>query len=163
MKSNLSFLIFLFVCLLTVSGCKKDDEPLTKTDILTAKAWKFQDLVAFGQNLTTLGVGSFLGPVANSDFKFNRDGTYVATNRTTNASAPGKWEFDTNETKLILDKGTSSESTFDILTLTDKNLDLRLLVDKTSIDVSQLPENIRALYIFAPASIPVDVKLVPAS
>ncbi|MDO1446168.1 hypothetical protein Q0590_07890 [Rhodocytophaga aerolata] len=160
--SALLFALLLSICI--ISGCKKDDEPKqpTKTDILTGRDWKFQDLFAFGQNLTTLGVAQYLGGVTNSNFKFNKDGSYIATNRTTNATTPGKWEFGSNETTLILDKGTADETTFDIVTLTDKNLDLRFSINKNEIDSSLLPANLRALLVFADEQIPVDVKLIPA-
>jgi hypothetical protein len=163
MKKHLAFLILSCVCILAFSGCKKDDEkPITKTDILSAKAWKFQDLSAFGQNVTALGVAGYLGGIANSDFKFNKDGTYTATNRTSSASTQGKWEFGNNETQLILDKGTANETPYDIITLSNTNLDLRVSIAKNTIDASQLPSDLRNLLIFAPANIPVDIKLIPA-
>jgi hypothetical protein len=164
MKSYSVLLCVLLLSILIITGCKKDDEPKqpTKTDILTGREWKFQDLFAFGQNLTSLGVAQYLGGVTNSNFKFNKDGSYVATDRTTNATTPGKWEFSADEKQLILDKGTADETTFEIVTLTDKNLDLRFLINKNEIDSSLLPANLRALLIFADEQIQVDVKLVPA-
>jgi hypothetical protein len=163
MKKQLASLIILIACLVAVSGCKKDDnKPPTKTDILTAKAWKLQDILAFGQNVTTLGLSSYLGSLTNADFKFNRDGTYTATNRTTNAASQGKWEFGSNETQLILDKGTQDETIYEIVTLTNANLDLRRSIIKSTIDATLLPDNLRALLLLAPANIQVDIKLVPA-
>ncbi len=162
MKKYLALLIFCFVSLILISSCKKDDEPKqpSKTDILTAKAWQFQDARAFDQSLTTLGLTDALGGLTNSDFKFNADGTYVATNRSTGTASQGKWEFASNETVLLLDKGTAEETSLQITTLTDKNLDLKLSFDKNSVDASRLPDNIRALLLFAPATILVDILLV---
>jgi hypothetical protein len=163
MKKNLNYFILLFACILAFSGCKKDnDKPVTKTDILSAKAWKLQDMLAFGQNVTSLGLGSYLGSLTNADFKFNKDGTYTATNRATNAASQGKWKFGNNETQLILDEGTSDQTTYDIITLTTTNLDLRMSINKSTIDGSLLPDNLRALLLLAPANIPVDIKLIPA-
>jgi hypothetical protein len=166
MKKQLAFLILSFAFIITFSACKKDDEPKQSAKFLalTAKPWKLQNAMVLEQDVVALGLGQYLGGLSNAEFKFNTDGTYTATNRTTNSSAPGKWEFGSNETRLITDKGTAEERTYEVVTLTNTNLDLRWSINKSTIDTSQLPENIRLLLLspFTPANIPVDLKLVPA-
>jgi hypothetical protein len=132
---------------------------------LTAKPWKLQNAMVVGQDVVALGLGQYLGGLSNAEFKFNTDGTYTATNRTTNDSSPGKWEFGSDETRLITDKGTADERTYEVVTLTNTNLDLRWSIEKSTINTSQLPENIRLLLLspFTPAVIPVDIKLIPAA
>lgn len=164
MKKYAALLVVLLVYISIISGCKKDDEPNqpTRTDILTGREWKFQEIWAFNQNLTNLGITDYFGELANSNFKFNRDGSYTATNRTTNDEVTGKWEFNSDETQLILNKGTSNENTLGIVTLTDKNLDLRQTIDPASIDAATLPLQFRLLFSTVTQPFPVDIKLIPA-
>jgi hypothetical protein len=166
MKKQPAFLILLLAFLITFSACKKDDEPKQSAKMLalTAKSWRLQNAMVLGQDVVALGLGQYLGGFNNAEFKFNTDGTYTAKNRATNASTQGKWEFGSNETRLIADKGTPEERTYEIIVLTNTNLDLKWSLDKSTIDASQLPSDIRLLLLspLTPASIPVDIKLIPA-
>lgn len=156
----------LFVLLLTlalVAGCKKDDkeaEP-TKTAIVTAKAWKLDKIFALNQDITSFVGEDLLGELGNSDVKFNVDGTYTSTNRSTNATANGNWEFSADETKMILNKGTTRELTLDVIQLSNSNLDLRQNIDKESIDASQLPIQYQLLLATLTGPVALDIKLIP--
>jgi hypothetical protein len=158
----------LFVLILTLAilvGCKKDDEPEaapTKTQLLTAKAWKLDKIMAQGFDVTSLLGAEVLGELGNSNIQFKTDGTYESTNRTTNAKSSGKWEFNNDQTQMTLDKGTVGELTLDIIQLNDKNLDLQEKINKSDIDVSQLPAQYQILLATIPDPINVDIKLIHA-
>lgn len=159
-------LLFILVLMLSIiTGCKKDDGPdaaPTKTQLLTAKAWKLDKIMALGFDVTSLLGEEALGELSNSNIQFKADKTYTSINRTTNASNNGKWEFTADETKVILDKGTANEMTLDVVQLADKNLDLQQKINKSDIDVSQLPAQYQLLLSTVPSPIVVDIKLIPA-
>jgi hypothetical protein len=142
----------LFVCVIAltfiISSCKKDKETVpSKTALLTAKAWKLDKVLLFNTEVTDPNILATIGGLANSEVKFNADGTYTATDRTTNTKTNGTWEFNSDQTKLTV-KGstTGSDVTFDIKTLTDKNMDLFTQQAITGY----------------PISVPIDIKLIPA-
>jgi hypothetical protein len=164
MKS-IQLLFVLVFTLAIMSGCKKDDEPAaapTKTQLLTAKAWKLDKIMALGFDVTSLLGAEVLGELGNSNIQFKTDGTYTSTNRTTNASSSGKWEFNTDETQLILDKGSVNELSLDLIQLSDKNLDLQEKINKSDINTSQLPAQYQILLATVADPIIVDIKLIPA-
>lgn len=164
MKSY-QFLFALVITLSLLAGCKKDDdkeaEP-TKTALLTAKPWKLDKIIAFSQDVTNLLGAEVLGELGNSNVQFKSDGTYESTNRTTNAKTSGKWEFNTEQTKVILNKGTARELTLDVIQLSANNLDLQQKISKSTIDVSLLPAQYQLLFAAVPDPIVVDIKLIPA-
>jgi hypothetical protein len=148
MKSIHSIVVLLFI-LIFAAGCKKDDDKekeLTKTAILTAKPWKLDKFLIFGQPVTDPEILEAVGSLANSDVQFKADGTYTATNRSTGAKTNGNWEFNADQTKLTIKGGATSEDiTFNIVTLTDKNLDLST---QQTVDGFPFP-------------VTVDIKLIP--
>jgi hypothetical protein len=125
-KVKYSALLILFLATLFVAGCKKDDEPEapSKTDLLTAKAWKLNTISAPPLPDNDPRVMSVIGGLSNSNVKFENNGTYTATNRNTNAVETGTWEFNADQTQIITDKGQSDSFTFTIVNLTANNLDL---------------------------------------
>jgi hypothetical protein len=164
MKS-IQLLFVLILTLALVTSCKKDDEPEaapTKTQLLTAKAWKLDKITASGFDVTSLLGAEVLGELGNSNIQFKTDGTYTSTNRTTNASTNGKWEFNTDQTQIILDKGSVGEMTLDVTQLTDKNLDLQEKINKNDVDMSQIPAEYQLIIAAIPNPINVDIKLIPA-
>lgn len=61
---------------------------------------------------------------SGSTFKFNTNGSYDAElgDISNNEEVEGTWEFASNETKIIFDKGTDDEETYDIVTLSSSTL-----------------------------------------
>jgi hypothetical protein len=98
------------------SGCKKDNAPTepveTRTQILTSTSWKVQKATSPGPVDVTAQL-----PIGGVSFR--TDGTYnMAMNQ-------GTWEFTSNETQILFDKGRSTQILADIITLTTSELLLR--------------------------------------
>ena len=111
---------------LTIVSCEKDKE-VSKTDLLTKSSWKVEDATITSSDpfLTAL-FEAFKNLIVNSQIKFNKSdsgNTYTVTD--SSGSSSGTWEFSSNETKLIFDKGTSDETTYDILKLTSSELEVK--------------------------------------
>ncbi|HEY5826496.1 MAG TPA: hypothetical protein VIT44_19130 [Cyclobacteriaceae bacterium] len=122
-----SILFVSIAALLSLSSCKDDDDPSTKskTDLLTQNTWKYKGVLpANDLNAQFLGI-----LYKDSEYTFKKDKTYSSILFT--IPITGKWEFAEDETQLILDKGEQEELTFKVKTLDDSNLEL------TSIDSNQ--------------------------
>ncbi|QHT67537.1 hypothetical protein GXP67_13320 [Rhodocytophaga rosea] len=133
MKS-IQLLLVLALSLALISSCKKDDDKEaapTKTQLLTAKAWKIKAITTNPAVPAGLGIDvdalieQALGDLSNSDVKFESNGNYVATNRTTGTTTTNKWEFLNNETQLKI-TSEGEDYTFDIKELTTTTLNLSL-------------------------------------
>ena len=147
-----SAVFILFIAILSITGCKKDDEEPaapTKTDLITAQSWKLKQpggVLILGQTTSDPTILALLGALGNSSVKFEKEGNYVATDNSNNSVTRGKWEFSADETQLIIDKGTNEEYTLKIELVDANNLDL-----STQQTVTGVPLPIR-----------VDIFLVPA-
>jgi hypothetical protein len=115
-------LTFLFALLLVtgMSSCKKDeDKGPSKRDMLTAGQWRGASIWFNGNDVTRelREDEDFPFDVSQLYIKFDQAGTYLDTysGRTGN----GTWEFAQNEEAILLDKGTSRESTVQVTKLTD--------------------------------------------
>jgi hypothetical protein len=133
MKYN-HLLFVLALTLVLISSCKKDDDteaPLTKTQLLTANSWKIKDITTNPPVPAGLGIDvdalieQALGNLSNSDVKFETNGNYVATNRTTGNTTTDKWEFVNNETQLKI-TSEGENYTFELRELTATTLNLSL-------------------------------------
>jgi len=101
-----------------ISSCSSDDEiALTKTQLLTQAPWKFSTISTGDVTADALFQLVFTG----FTITFNTDGT-TSVSFPSEPSVNGTWEFTTNETKILLDKGTMDEQTFDIQSLTAATL-----------------------------------------
>ena len=109
-------LIYLFTITLLsfifVSFSKGESSSLIKSKkiLLTQEIWKSEKVV-MGENDVTQSVGNF-------SVKFFLDGT---CKEYTNGilDEQGTWEFNSDRTKIISDKGTEEEETVTILELTE--------------------------------------------
>lgn len=121
MKKIKSLLVlFILGSLLLFSSCSKDDDPtLTKTQLLTQNTWKYSS----GTSTNPL-VQALMGLLAGTEYVFKTDKTYSVT-QLGQSIASGKWEFSSDETKIILDKGSVDESTLEIVTLDGSNLEVK--------------------------------------
>jgi hypothetical protein len=117
--SNL--LLLLAAVLVMAASCKKDDpkpgpdEPETTRQDQISKTWKVSAILI--NNAPAAGVD-----FSSYSFEFKKSGSYDIEAGT--LSGTGKWELNSNEEKLILDKGTDTQKTADILSLTDSKLEL---------------------------------------
>lgn len=150
-------IVFLLFVLTFLAGCKKDDDKekeLTKTAMLTAKPWKIQNISTNPAVPAGLPVDinaiirEALGDLSNSDIKFDANGTYVSTDRTTGATSSDKWSFGSNETQLIINSDGETY-TFKIEQLTTSNLNLSL---PYPVNFGGLPINLTVLVNLIPAS-----------
>lgn len=126
MKPNLKSLLAMamMASVLILSSCGKDDDPAkSKTVLLTQHTWKFSAVTSDFPGFD-LFKEEFATDYESDEFKFNEDKTYTYTN-TADASAnmSGKWEFSSDETKLILDKGTDDEETYTVVKLDEGTLE----------------------------------------
>jgi hypothetical protein len=115
--------LFFAALLLQITACKdKDDdpEPISKTDLLTAKTWKMNKVLGNGLNITNEPV---VQEYKDMEITFRPDGTYVGS--TTDGTVEGTWAFAENETELVFDPGTTDAYTWEIVELKENSLKLR--------------------------------------
>jgi len=108
----------------------KDDgtcEYYTNTELLTMEVWKYSSLSTTGSNEADM-ITFFTG----ATFNFKTDGTVAFSFPSEPAASETKtWEFASNETKILLDKGLDSEDTIDMPTLDTDNLTIKFTDDDT--------------------------------
>jgi hypothetical protein len=111
MKSTARVIILLSVATL-IWGCKSSSpvEPLqTKTDLLTGSVWMLQKALALGPS-----AGQSTDITSQFPFismTFNKDGSYQM------ADYSGTWQFTDNETSILFDKGSSTQTAAKIIEL----------------------------------------------
>lgn len=115
-----SILIFLV-------ACQKEDEvaPPTKAEIISQNPWVFQSATASGTDVSN---NPALACIKDNTLTFTKTGSYTVTEGTVicSPSTAGSftWNFQTNETQLILSSPLfpGGSGTCDIITLNDANL-----------------------------------------
>lgn len=128
---NLSKVLLLFVALgvtLATSSCKKEDEP-TKTELLT-KTWKISEVYVNGQLDADPSYGMYR-------FTFTATGTYNITY--TGGADNGVWEFNTDESRIIFDKGTADEDTWEVMSLTMESSRMKATDDGDTLELLFVP------------------------
>lgn len=137
-------------------GCDpdKDEDPAptttttaTKTQLLTSIAWRQVAAVA-SPGIDTGGVAPVTNIISFMDaceldnkHTFKTDKTYVDDEGATKCdpadpqTTTGTWEFNSGETKLLLDKGTADEMEMTLVEITSSTLKLSF---KDSLGSSQL-------------------------
>jgi hypothetical protein len=114
-------MLLLAAVLVMATSCKKDnptpgpDKPETSRKDEMSKTWKVSAILV--NNAPAEGVD-----LSSYRFEFKKSGDYNIT--AGSLTGTGDWELSSNEEKLILDKGTSSQKTAEILSLTDSKLEL---------------------------------------
>ncbi len=103
-----------FIIILAATACK-DSSPVTpaksKTDLLTQTSWQIQKVYDISSSPgQKIDITSQMPYVYET---FNKDGTVYTS------VMNGTWEFINQETQILLNKGTSSQLTLDILELTE--------------------------------------------
>lgn len=110
----------IVLLILLAVACKKDDNQLNpeQRKEQLSQAWKVNAVLVNGQ--------PYAGTEYNNwQFDFRKDGTYTFING--GASEQGKWELDSNGSRLLLDKGSSAEVVFTILQLDTGSLEVERL------------------------------------
>ncbi|MCC2545994.1 hypothetical protein LJY25_06020 [Hymenobacter sp. BT175] len=118
------------------TACSKEDDPKTKTELITAKSWRmtaFTITTTTGSNTTTQDLYASAGACSKDNFtKFNTDKRVIFDEGTTKCSTTdpqsetGNWDFTANEAKLLLSEpGSSSAITYDLVELSESTLKLR--------------------------------------
>jgi hypothetical protein len=111
------FLSLLFVLLLVqVTACRDkadDPEPLSRSQMLTAKTWKMNKVLGNGIDITNQPQ---VQEYKDMQLSFKEDKTYTIVSTT--GTITGTWALEENDTKLVFDPDTATEDTWDILELT---------------------------------------------
>lgn len=105
----------------TVSAICQVTVNFSKKPLLTSHIWKFNDLSStnfFAQ----IYINSLKESMINAIVNFDAAGTY--TGSMTGQTETGSWEFNADETSIIIDKGTAYETKADIVQLTSNVLEL---------------------------------------
>jgi len=112
MKHHPQFLVLVCLAALSFGACSDSStEPtVDKFEALTAKPWKVVSYTEGGTDMTQIGPKELTFKV-DSTVKW---GEY---------SVP--WEFASNESQIVLNKGESDERTWDIVDLTSSSLKLK--------------------------------------
>jgi Lipocalin-like domain len=93
------------------SSTTTNTTPIPKKDLLT-RMWKISEAYRNGQ---------INSDAALNDYRitFNQNGLYTVINGT---PPSGSWEFNTDQTKIIMDKGSSTSIVEDIIELSQVKL-----------------------------------------
>jgi Bacterial Ig-like domain (group 2) len=102
--------------------CQVTVNSLSKKILLTSHIWKFNDLSSTNW-LAQLYINSL--NMTNTTVNFDAAGTY--TGSMTGQTENGSWEFNADETSIIIDKGTAYEIKADIVQLTSNVLELNAI------------------------------------
>jgi hypothetical protein len=137
----------LSVCLLLLAvlfSCKKEkEEPAPdRRTLLTARAWRINEVLANNLPVTDPALLAMLGPFNQTTIRFNNDGTLTATQADGTATS-GTWKFGSTEDQLEVALGGQNYQ------FTIKQLEATRLVLTTT-------------YTFQGFSIPGELRMVPA-
>jgi hypothetical protein len=123
---HLKFLVIFFALVVAFSSCKKDDPKATKTSDIV-RTWQVNKLSAkvgtFELVVYEKGKNDNMQDFSKFRLTFQKDGKYTGVDDEGQKTG-GTWAFKDNETKLVLDEGTSSAVTFNIQKLSSGNLDI---------------------------------------
>jgi hypothetical protein len=122
MKTQKFALLIALFSLFILGACEKKEVKPNKTALLTEKTWKPNEAYVDGKPATTTAP-----QVLTWRYEFRNNGTYTWTSA--GNSVPGVWEFNTDQTKIILDKASSSEEAWDIQNLEKGKLNIKSKVE----------------------------------
>lgn len=115
----------LFALLITVAivSCQDDEVTKSRTDLLTQHTWKIESGTPADHALVESAMDAAI------EYSFKKDGTLTAIDSRVEEPIVGTWEFNSDETKIISDKGTDHETTSDISILDNTHLEFKSLSD----------------------------------
>lgn len=117
-------------------SCKKEEPttppvtPPTKKEMLV-RTWKIQSMTI---NQMPMPDSFFV----DQRLTFKADGTYTSGDGS-GADDNGVWEFNSEQTKIIMDKGTDDETNADIVELSSTKLHMKETEDNTTVEMVLIP------------------------
>lgn len=136
MKKLQAIVLFLAVAGLSLTACKKEETTPSNTggssskSTLIAKTWRVTEAQINGQVSSDPSLNSIR-------FTFNSNGTYTLLQD--GDSDTGTWEFNADQTAVILDRGTQFEWTMTLVTLTSSSMRLTWSEDGANFNVLMQP------------------------
>jgi len=127
--SVLTFLIFTAIAL---TGCEKNDNvnDTIKTPLLTAHVWNF-DKYSMTSTEYQHTIFAMTAALTDVTWSFAANGTWTQSESGLSYAVDyGTWEWNADETKLILGKDTENERIYDLITLTVDVLEIGMLVSE---------------------------------
>jgi hypothetical protein len=124
--------ILLITVTVAFSACKKEKPaptPPTNKELLT-KAWKVNEAYVNGQLSSDPSWSSFR-------ITFKTDGTYTSAFGTGNGS--GVWEFNSDQSRVILNKGTADEETMEIKKLDESTFNMKETDGTDTLELFMIP------------------------
>ena len=114
MKAIKNIFILLIICAFATqyAGCSKDDSNPTNTEFLS-KAWRIVSVTINGAADTSTDYSAFR-------LTFTVDGSYTLASP--DGTDTGTWAFNSNETSIVVDAGTTDEFTMTIIALAASSL-----------------------------------------
>jgi hypothetical protein len=118
------------------ASCKKEETTTppvhnpTKKEMIS-RTWKVETMTV---NQMPMPDSFFV----NSRMTFKADGTYT-TSDGSGDDDNGTWEFNSEENKIIMDKGTSDEETMDIVELSSSKLRVKETMDDDTLEMTLIP------------------------
>ncbi len=121
-------ILFLAFSLIMVS-CKKEDPAPTKKEMIS-KTWKTKEVYINGQLSSDPAWSSIRTEV-------KQNGTYTTTS--SSGTNSGVWEFNSDESKIIFDKGSTDEETWEILSLTESQWKGKVTYGTSNVEILWQP------------------------
>jgi len=122
--------LLIFGSLLMLDSCLPTDEVIAdRIPKLTSSTWKYSQIT----NDDELEREFYDGYFAGQEIDFFTDGTYSQNLVIYNES--GNWEFNTDQTVLFYDVGTSQEQVRTILTLSNSQFEFSTFYGSTEVKV----------------------------
>jgi hypothetical protein len=126
-------LVIIAFALFNITGCEKKDKDdgVDKKALLTGHIWNFDQLTTTSTNSDIqFGVNLIAAFMTNATLSVFTNGTYTMT--ILGEAGNGTWEFNANETSVILDKGTADEVEQQIIQITSAALELKEMVQDST-------------------------------
>jgi hypothetical protein len=133
MKLSRTLLALVVLCTLAAAGCTETvtDPNAPKTTLLTQTTWKTTSYKVDGIDINT-------DQKAPKTTKFNTNFTYAIVNYD-GTPKNGTWEFNVDETNVVMDKGSAGEKNWEILALSATALSLKV-TGTPRYDYTAIPE-----------------------
>ncbi len=122
MKTQKLALLFSLFSLLILGACTDKDVKPDRKAILTEKTWKPSEAYYDGRSATTVAP-----QILSWRYEFRANGTYTWS--APGMTYPGVWEFNSDQTKLILDKASADEETWDVQLIEKGKLNVKSKVE----------------------------------
>lgn len=145
MKSLLTLTIIIFV--LFLQSCDErinptqtvpvEVKPPTKTDILTANPWQYNELTIKGGSVTKVAFSKIANPVIGINSDYGKTSLNYSANGTGNINIKGgieniKWKFVKDETQIEITKESGIKILYNIDLLTKDNFNRNNVTTKAS-------------------------------